>query len=499
MDFLDPQKQRAHRIRLFIGYGLMSILIIMITTFLVYFSYGYNVSRDGQLGQSGLLFMASQPGGARIYVDDKQVGTTGARLVVPFGERTVRISRDGYHDWVRQVDVQGGSVDYFTYPFLVPRELAVENLKAYEQSIGLVTQSPDQRWLLTQRSDTDTFDIADLSSDIETVMETEALVVPANLLTDGTGVSWTLAEWSSDNRRVLLKRTFTSTDGAQTHEYVLIDREDPVSSRNMTRTLSLGSSATLSLRDKKYDKYYIHQTDTQQVLTASLDVPAPVVTLQQVLVFAPHGADRVLYITPNATNAERVDVLLSEGDAAYTLRTIARADSYLLNIAKYDDAWIVVFGSTAEGKTYLYKNPVAAMSRNNDQRPSPSFIFTLADATTATFSANTRFMALQNGKDVHIYDAEESESYRYSWARELDAPQKAAVWMDGHRLSYVSGGKQYIVDYDNINERELSAASSIFLPVFRRDYQYVFNIASPEVGPANSLLNATALRIPEDL
>ena len=93
MDFLDPKKTRNHRIRLFIGYGLMSLLVILITTLLAYFAYGYNVTLDGEVDQRGLVFVSSQPSGSQISIDGKRVGSTGARLVVSSGTRELRISR----------------------------------------------------------------------------------------------------------------------------------------------------------------------------------------------------------------------------------------------------------------------------------------------------------------------------------------------------------------------------------------------------------------------
>ena len=98
---------------------------------------------------------------------------------------------------------------------------------------------------------------------------------------------------------------------------------------------------------------------------------------------------------------------------------------------------------------------------------------------------------------MHVYDAEETEDHRFTLQHPLDTPQTAATWMDGHRLTYVSGGKQYMVDYDNANERELAAANSTFLPIFNANYRYVYNFTNSETELP--VLRATALRTPADL
>ncbi len=475
----------------------MAVLVLLITTFLVYFAYGYNVTRTGELDQRGLIFVSSQPGGAEIYVDEKRVGTTGARLVVSAGQRDLRLAREGYHDWSRRITVEGSSVHHFTYPLLVPRELVTHSVKTYDSAIGMLTQSPDQRWVITQLSGTDTLEFVDLNRNQDTVGQSQRIALPDGLVTPGGNIAWRAVDWSTNNRHTLFLRTFTDAAGAQQQEYVLVDRQRPEGSYNLTSRLQLNADVVLSLRDKKPDSYYLYNQASLQLRTATLEGTGSELLVENVLSFTAHGADRVLYATPHATDAGSVDVVLKEGDAAYTLRTIPKGETYFLNLAQYDGSWLIVFGSSAEERTYLYKNPVAELRRNSGKRSAPTFIFRISGVTSTTFSANTRFIAVQNGKDVQVYDAEESGSYRFALTHPLDAPQLFATWMDGYRLSYVSGGKQYIVDFDNTNERELANASSTFLPAFPGSYRFVYNIVNNEQGAA--VLRSTALRTPNDL
>src|SRR5438309_1696001 len=98
MDFLDPKKRRAHRIRLMVGYVLVAVALAMGTLVLVLLSYGYDLDRKtGTIIQNGLVFVSARPGAAEIYVDGKlQPSRTDTRLVLPAGQYTLQLKRDGY-------------------------------------------------------------------------------------------------------------------------------------------------------------------------------------------------------------------------------------------------------------------------------------------------------------------------------------------------------------------------------------------------------------------
>src|SRR5437870_5101173 len=106
MDFLDPKKQKAHRIRLLVGYVLVGLLVIVATIILLYQAYGFGINSSGQVIQSGLVFIASQPSGANILVNGVQKTQTNARLNLPAGQYTVAVQRDGYRTWQRSIGVE---------------------------------------------------------------------------------------------------------------------------------------------------------------------------------------------------------------------------------------------------------------------------------------------------------------------------------------------------------------------------------------------------------
>ena len=70
---------------------------------------------------------------------------------MPSGIYHLKLQRDGYRDWQRTIEVEGGDVQHFDYPLLIPSKLTSKKLQTFATAPGLGTQSPDRRWLMVQK------------------------------------------------------------------------------------------------------------------------------------------------------------------------------------------------------------------------------------------------------------------------------------------------------------------------------------------------------------
>jgi hypothetical protein len=502
MEFLDPRYQRSHHIRLVIGYILVGIALVLTTLILLYRAYGYGLTKDGEVIQNGLVFLSSRPEGAAIYVDGaKRPEQTNTRILMPSGQYTFEIRRDGYRTWKRAIAVEGGSVMRYDYPALFPTKLNTESIAKYDVQPPLSTQSPDRRWYLVQQpSELASFALYDLNNPDEA---STTIAVPAERIALKTGLhQWKALEWSNDNRHVLLQHT-TNTDGRITSEYVLFDRDSPAETRNITADLGVNPD-TLTLRDKKFDQYYLYDKTDQVLSTASLDEPTPKALLQKVLAYKSHGENRLLYATTQGAEAGKVALKLREGTNTYTIRQVAASEAYMLDIASYSGDWYVVVGSPSENRTYVYQNPVDSLRRTPKQALVPVQVLKTANPTYVSFSDNARFIMTQSGQQIAVYDAENDRGYAYALPQPIDSPQQHVTWMDGHRMMAVVDGKVRVFDFDNANSETLSAANPSFVPVFDRDYEFLYTIANQSLKTDDGTeatqytLNGTALRTPAD-
>ena len=500
MEFLDPKKQRAHLIRLFIGYFLIGTALILTTIILLYQAYGFGL-KNGEVIQNGLIFVSSTPGSADVIVNGKKRNeTTNTRLLLPAGQYAFSLEREGYRPWKRSITLEGGAVQRFDYPMLFPQKLVTETTKKYDTPPVIATQSPDRRWLLVQASaDYRIFDVFDFSKPDKNPV---ALTVPQNIATlNGSVHGWKLVEWANDNSHVLLQHTAT-VNGQPASEYILINRETPEQSVNLTSVLGV-NPAGIELRDKKFDQYFVY-TDDRRLMTASLEKPQPAPFLDRVLGFKTYGDSMVLYATDKDAAAGTSLIRLQDNDKNYTLRSVTAGPAYMLELTEYSGDWYTVAGAPGENRTYIYKNPVASLKDKPNAPLVPVQILKTENPTYVSFSDNARFIVTANGQQFSIYDAEYDKKYAYTTKFPLDAPQLHARWMDGHRLTYVSGGKVTVFDYDNTNSETLSATQPQYGAFFDRNYEVLYAMdAQPAKDAAGKditqfVLTSTSLRTPGD-
>jgi hypothetical protein len=494
MDFLDPKKTRAHTVRLIIGYVLVAITLGLATTVLLYMANGFGV-KQGKVIQNGLVFISSSPSGSSIYLNDTlQSDKTNAKLMLPAGTYTMRLNRDGYRDWQRAVTVEGGSVDRFDYPLLFPKTLTTTASATYASAPQLVTQSPDRRWLLVQQpGGPATFDVYDIKDPKKVKTDKKTISLPAAVpgIPVTAASNFKMVEWSNDNSHVLLRHSV----GEQS-EYIILSRDKPEESVNVSRQLQLAKTAVITLQDKQYDRYFIHDSASLTLSTASLDNPRPTSLLTGVISYKSYGTDVILYATTESAGPGKTSVKMYQAGNSYPIRQVAQDSSYLLDISRYRSSWYVVVGSPSEDHVYVYQDPTDSLRQEAGKALTPVEVMKLDKPKYVEFSANSQFVMAENGKDISVFDAQNERSYIHQLDKPIDTPQSHVTWMDGYHLRLVSNGAATVFDYDGTNAQTLAASSPDYLIMFDTGYSSLYTLApATEAAQAGQmLLNATPLR-----
>jgi hypothetical protein len=494
MDYLDSKKQFREHIVLIIGYILVALAITIATLVLVYQAYGFGLAKNGTVIQSGLVFFSSQPNPANIYINGVlNANTTNTRLELPSGIYNVKLTRTGYRDWQRTITFDAGAVEHVDYPFLFPTTLQTKKLQTYNSAPGLVTQSPDRRWLLVEQPGSiANFDLYDFKTPAHPVITT--LTLPSNLLSKATkGEGWQLDAWADDNQHVLLTHQY---DGKT--EYILVDRADPSQSVNLNTALGINPTQ-ITLDNKKYDQYYVYNTAPDDSLeTATLETGSTLTPdLQDVLAYQSYGNNTLLYVTTDGAPSGKVLLKLLSGSQTVTIRSLPISPTYLVNLTEYSSVLYIAAGATSNGQIYIYQDPIGQFT-NQQGTIVPSQVLDVSNPNYLSFSNNAQFIVVENGTSFGVYDIENQKAYSYTAPLPLDAPQLHATWMDGDRLVYVSGGKLIVFDFDGTNQQTLMTASPLYLPDFSTNYDYVFTMGpNPTAGKVN--LDSTPLLTPADL
>lgn len=494
MDFLDPRKKRANLIKLYIGYGLMAIVIGFGTVVLLYSSFGYGVDRrTGKVIQNGLVFVSSKPSGATIKLvpkdGKKQPDTqTDTRLTIPANQYDITLSKEGYRDWQRKFELDGGSVERLVYPLLFPNNLVTTDVQLYAAQPKLITESPDKRWILVQRPGSETdFEVFDANKPDPTAVIS---AIPASLLTAGPNQSLKVVEWSSNNKHVLLKHTF-----GDSYEFVLFNHENAGESININKQFNITPSEVVMF-DKQPEQIYVYMTNGGVLQKGHIKDKKITPLLTNVVKFKPHGTDMIEYISTDTVAKDgKVAVKLRTNGTDYLLRELPTNTSYLLDIAKFDNRWYMVAGAQSENRVYIYEDPLDALrSRSTDpDRIIPVRTTRVDNPQKVSFSANARFIAVQGvNQQFTVYDADMDRQYRYQIDKPLDA-SAPATWMDGHRLVSVSEGKIVVFDFDGSNVQVLNSALTGTTPQFDREYSALFSLSASEQVKGRFALSRTSL------
>lgn len=490
MDYLDPKKKRAHRIRLYIGYALMAVAIGLSTLILLFIGSGYYFDGENGLIQNGLLYVDANPEEAEIRLNGElQRSKTNARLVVPGGKYDVELTREGYRPWRRSLILDEGKVRRLTYPRLIPNELKTNVAQTFGKTPDFVTQSQSREFMLMRFADQPLNFLLIDADQIAGAPTT--LTLPSSLLVDPNAVgTFDAVEWSGNNRYVLLKHIVPGRV-----EYIVFDHQNPGASRNVTKTLALGPNVEVSLRDRAENRVLVFDRTTQTARygdlgNATLEQPV----LSNVLDVKGFEDNKLLFVTPKEGSDDEVSVRLRDGDRTYIVRDVAKDERYFLEIAKFGNSIVVAAGAPKEGKVGVYRNIANYLNANPERTFALATTVLLIDKLEyVSFSVDASVVVAYGAGQFASHEFEADRSYKFNISETFDSSHELR-WMDSSRLNYVSAGLTYSVDFDGSNVEKLVSGASSLGVYYDRDFE---NLVSFTVSSGNTLfqLTSTSLRL----
>ncbi len=497
MDYLDPRKRRAYHARLIIGYILIAIVIGLATVIIVYGANGYGINtKTGQIVQNGLLFVDSNPGGAEIYLNGTDRNTTtSARLILPAGSYTLTLKKAGYRDWTRQFNLSEQSVARYVYPFLFPVTPVTSTLKTYAGAPGLMTETPNQHWLLVENnaasSQVPVFDEYDTTTLDQTSPAQQTVSLPAGVLTGYSSASrLTAVEWTSDNNYLLLRHDYGGGS-----EYVVLNRTHPELSFNVDGLF--GAKPTqVNFFNKKADQLYLFSQPDGSLSLGTVNTKAVTQVLKSVLAYHPYGTDLITYVTNSGEPAGEVAARIWNSGQTYKLSEFSAGTSYTIDAAQYSGHFYYIAGSNTSDRFDIYKDPMSDLKDPSIGKALPVVALNDPGAQEIGFSDNARFVAVENGQRFASYDFETGDIYQYPVS---DALTGSLTWMDGHRLIGASGGKIFVMDFDGKNKQVLTATDLGSGGLFSADYHHLLTTAPAADGSANVSLQDVDMRAGVDL
>lgn len=492
MDYLDPKNLRNHRIRLFIGYGLVAVAIGLLVVILLFLAYGYNY-KQGEVVRDGLVFVSSQPTNARLYVNGKYQGNTSQRLQLQADDYRVTMSRAGYLSWNRNIVVAGGKIERFDYPILFPKKLTTLVNDRFTAAPAIASESPDNHKLLIQFSGQPRyFQLYNLS--VASQLQTTRLVLPANVLTPYQGQqSMSVVQWAQDGEHVLLKHKYGAS-----YEYILLDTANAANSLNLNAALGL-SPSSLTLDNDYYDQYFVYDATDRTLSLASLGSQKVKKLLNNVVNYTNQDGN-ILYLE-SSDNGKSLRVMYYDGNKNYPIQATVPSGKYLLDLTKSNGDQYIVVTSVKDGVVDIYKNPLSTVTNMPSKYPKVSQTIRIKNPSYQSVSPENGYIMIESGQNFAVYDIALGQAHTYRMPYKLDAPQSSASWMREGQLDYVTGGKLVVFDFDGLNAHVLMAADPHYMAFFDINYHYGYTLTAntDRSSDAKMLLTQTPLLTKADL
>ncbi|MEM6997900.1 MAG: PEGA domain-containing protein [Patescibacteria group bacterium] len=460
MEYLDPNYSKKHTRMLFLGYALIGILIIMVTTLFVLESQGYYINQ-GQIIQNSLVVTDSSPGSARVYVDGIQDGETAKRLKVPEGEHNIEIIKDGYRRWNKTLNFIGGKVEYLSYPLLIPNRLEPVQLETYQLIPEIYHNSNAKQIAIVEELETGTAQLS-LVKDYD-FQNTEII----SITQDQSGAGISIVDWAEDLMLVLVESDTSK-------EYVVID----ISDNNQVNTIELRARAEpkqLSVATDNslfilYDDGQLHLADVGQEAAPSSVLATDVDSYD-------NNKDKLLY-TRHSTAADSEEDIIStsvymlEDLVEYTLLEVSGpAGLPHIMISEYDGDDYVSVVSADDGRIRIYKNPLQALAV--DASPEIVSNAPLSGVSKLGLSVNNRsILAIHEGGQF-IFDLRDALPFRAQLpAVNLDT----VMWVGDHHLAAVDSNNQLVMwEFDGKNQVVLGEYGQHSL-LFEHDREFFISL-----------------------
>jgi hypothetical protein len=477
--FKKPTKKQL-LIRRVIFSVVATFAVIIIATITIFFMLGYRLdSGNGRLEQGALLQFDSQPSGADVFVDGRNIGSrTATKQAVMAGTHTVKMTKYGYQDWNRTLDLAAGTLTWLDYTRFVPVDRPVQTVTNYQTLAGL-TISPDGKWALAQeKADTPTFHTVDLRA--ETVKST-TISVPADSYSDATteGVthSFTMTTWDSGARYVLIKHLYRD----QT-EWLVLDTQDVSQTVNATQLLSVNFK-DLQFAGTSGKTLYGLTTDGA---IRKVDLGAG--TISRAFVthadsFSLYDNKVVSYVGVDPSDAtKRVAGVYRDGDEApHILRSVASTD-IPLSIATghyYSNDYVAI----AEGNmvTILRGSYPSSSSQDNSSLTYFATLELTGAVSALSFSPGGDYVLAQSGETFKSYEIEHERAD----VGGLSAGAQAAStlkWLDDAHVWNDDNGSLTMRDFNGINTYKIMTVEPGFDADLSQNGRFFYSVGKNDSG-----------------
>lgn len=431
----------------FLIYGLVGIVISVLTILLVYIVQGYGIDRKtGQLIQNGLILVDSAPDGATVTLNGRAEGkVTPARLPVPAGDYDVNLALSGYRNWSRSFDLQGSEVIWLDYPIFVPEKIDTASMGGLP-NLSFAELSANKKYIIAaQKNNKSELTLIELDGSKDT--KTKTVTLPDSILTrvkDKLG-SFEFVAWGPNNKHILFRHLNDTVS-----EYIWVDVTKPETAINVSKQFSTAFEDMRFARDTDQ----LFGIDKGNLRHINLDDKTLGPILASNVIEIQKAKDNLFYFVSQESKDADYSLAQLDNDEVRQLTSSKQKLSHI-DFAEYDSSMYLAV-RRGDNDIVLFRN----ISPDDPSKNVPEKVINMREASDLEFSERGRFLMVRAGTAVRVYDIELKRDYAYGLPEDEGA--QYLNWIDEHHLTFTQDGKAVLMDFDGSNRYEIAAVDPRF-------------------------------------
>lgn len=463
------EKELTKRI---LSYSFMTIAVGLLVTLLTLIILGYRLD-NGQLERRALLQFSSEPSGANVLIDGKdiKVKTSGKYSVIE-GVHTFTIKKDGYHTWEKTLDVRANTLTWLNYIRLVPISISTETVSEFTAMDSSLVSPNKTKLLVQEDAKKAVFKVANLRND--EVKINEVLIEPSLYTspTIDTKHVFVADRWDQGSRFVLVKHIY---DGMT--EWLVIDTEEPLKSKNITTLLDVNISNIDFSGTNGNILYALIDGNMRKLDLAAATISR--VLVSNVSNFDIFDTSIVAYAGySDASRAKTVVGIYRDGDEkSHVLREVEGTNvSLKIDVARYFNQDYVAIAEAGKVDILVGAYPLGGSTDTASLSNLTTFSLD-SNVIDLEFSENGDYLLAQSLVDYAGYDVGYDRLSKNSLGNLSDLGVHPYMkWFDTHHLWSSYGDSLVMYDFDGSNAVIINKMARDKTALLSANEKYIYSV-----------------------
>ncbi|MBQ3309415.1 PEGA domain-containing protein [Candidatus Saccharibacteria bacterium] len=442
------RKKRLRTIKLIVTEVIMVVAIAVMVVILTMLAMGYNLNKDGELGQSGLVQIKSIPTGAEVIIDGEMIAPhTNTSRMLSAGKHQIKLQKEGYDSWNKEIESESGWLLKLDYARLFLQNRTAEKVREYDGDFKFIVPASDGSQIIYATDNSTKWKLLNIRSDDVSEMELDVAEITA-------GLEIKNVFWNENNDKLLVM-----TKKGEATEWLLINTKDINNSINLSRQFGMDFSDVKFLTADGQRLLGLEQGNLRLITVSNK-------TVSQVMA---KNVDNYYTDSGNIIYSKKADdkymmMLYQEATEDVLVTEFPKDSRVKLALSQYLGKKYLMF--TVNNRMYVYRGelPTAERTLSEMELVIESDIDFIPDNLTVW--TDDQLVMARKAEKIAMFDAELGKLYNY------EVESDKVFFLDMYLIGTIVDNKLIVRDFDGGNRRELANATGASVITINHKWLY---------------------------